>query len=210
MHSLRGAFSETLYIYGTAIETALEQGFSPQFLSMGLGLGYNELLVTACLLKHPELASSFYMESFESEPELRECFLGWLDGQENALTATYDQVLQTTATHFQTSPEEIRQCLQTWQKNGQWVLREALEPATLFARRFSCLLFDAFSSKTTPELWSEEFLIHFFTNVAEAQCVYSTYACTGALKRALRHCGFTLQIRQGYSSKRDSTFAVRS
>jgi hypothetical protein len=58
MHSLRGAFNETVYIYGTALDRARsaatrssQLSFSPRTLSLGLGLGYVEILSAAYALK---------------------------------------------------------------------------------------------------------------------------------------------------------------
>ena len=51
MHSLRGAFSETDYIYGEALRAALTRGWPLNVLSMGLGLGYVELLSAALFAK---------------------------------------------------------------------------------------------------------------------------------------------------------------
>jgi tRNA U34 5-methylaminomethyl-2-thiouridine-forming methyltransferase MnmC len=76
-------------------------------------------------------------------------------------------------------------------------------------KRFNCIAFDAFSSKSTPELWTRDFLDHFLASACDDSCVLSTYACTGNLKRALIDAGFELRIREGYASKRDSTLAVR-
>jgi len=79
MHSLRGAFSETVYIYGTAIRLAAERGFNERVLSMGLGLGYVELLAAAIALHTGRQVRG---ESFEIVPELRDYFRAWLDGHE--------------------------------------------------------------------------------------------------------------------------------
>ncbi|MBK7845346.1 MAG: hypothetical protein IPJ71_17000 [Bdellovibrionales bacterium] len=44
MHNLKGAFSETLYIYLPTLQRAFEwQEPETRLLSVGLGLGYNEL-----------------------------------------------------------------------------------------------------------------------------------------------------------------------
>ena len=211
MHSLRGAFSETRYIYGTAIETTLSRGFRPTILSMGLGLGYVEILATALLLKHGRLEEG-EIESFESVLELRERLLWWLEGSAQcpiSFAKAYDEILARTARELELNPMEIREGLLALRRDRRWRVRETLSPSTEFTTRFGCICFDAFSSKSTPELWTEEFLQALFYKTADADCVLSTYACTGALKRALRASGFALEIRSGFSSKRDSTFAVR-
>ena len=211
MHSLRGAFSETVYIYGTALQTALERGLPLRVLSMGLGLGYVELLASALWVKagKPEKLRG---ESFEIVPELRDYFQAWLHGHAcpEGFGRAYDDILARTAKETGIDTDSIRLELTQAVKSGDWKIREALEASTTFEDRFTAICFDAFSSKSTPDLWSEEFLNSFFEKACAPSCVLSTYACTGALKRALRNQGFELTIREGFSSKRDSTFAVRN
>jgi hypothetical protein len=212
MHSLKGAFSETVYIYGAAIELCFSSGYTPRVLSLGLGIGYVEILAAGLAVKHDK-TSTFSGESFELLPELRDYFCTWLkNGVELPATfaESYDQILTRTAAHLGVDAGAVRQLLCRLVESGRWQIRDALTAATHFAERYGCICFDAFSSKSTPDLWKEEFLINFFNQTCAPQAVLSTYACTGQLKRALRSSGFTVQIRTGFSGKRDSTFAVRS
>jgi hypothetical protein len=214
MHSLKGAFSETVYIYGTAIETCLERGFEPRILSMGLGLGYVEMLSTAMLCRHKQLERA-EGESFEIIPELREWFTNWLfqETQKDLpsdFKKVYDEILLRTSLHTTVPAEEIRSALASLVREKRWRIRDALTAETTFRTNFGAICFDAFSSKSTPELWTEDFLKVFFDRACAPACVLSTYACTGALKRSLKAAGFELTIREGFSSKRDSTFAVRT
>ncbi|HVK61892.1 MAG TPA: MnmC family methyltransferase [Bdellovibrionales bacterium] len=210
MHSLRGAFSETVYIYGTAMQTALDQGLDLRVLSMGLGLGYVEILAAALWLKGGK-PGRLQGESFEIVPELRDYFQAWLRSEAcpTDFQKTYDDVLVRTAKETGVSADLIQSALNAAVDKSDWKIREALEANTMFTEKFTVICFDAFSSKSTPDLWSEEFLNSFFLKACAPSCVLSTYACTGALKRALRNQEFTLTIREGFSSKRDSTFAVR-
>lgn len=219
MHSLKGALSETQYIYGTAISLALEQGFAPKILSLGLGMGYVEILAAALICKHaqhhPEVLKQVYGESFELDADLRQYFWTWATtlGANSALPTEffelYEVILKRTAQMVDVAPQDIKATLAEWLKNDKWLLREALSIETTFTTKFTCLCYDAFSSKTSPELWSEEFLTKFFATVCEPGAILSTYACTGALKRSLVNSGFTLRIREGFASKRDCTMALR-
>jgi hypothetical protein len=212
MHSLKGAFSETVYIYGDAVKFALNKKFEPfRVLSIGLGMGYIELLTVAIAISRDamELLSG---ESFEIVPELRDYFRGWVLSQPGIpqdFVAAYEDILSRTAQETGVEAELIRKTLGLMLEDERWLLRGALESTTEFKERFSCICFDAFSSKSTPDLWTEEFLDDLFSQVCAPGCVLSTYACTGKLKRSLRKAGFTLNIREGFSSKRDSTFASR-
>lgn len=229
MHSLRGAFSETVYIYGAAFENALstlkmshEPEQSPRVFSLGLGLGYVEILSSALALQH---RTNLRGASFEAVPELIASFQAWLDIknpttplEETLLpTCIYDDILMRTARLFDLNPDEIKIQLRRVLQNGDWSLYGPLSIAHVSSAqdskdtlgRFNCIAFDAFSSKTTPDLWSREFLDEFLKNICAQTCVLSTYACTGHLKRALTNASFDLQIREGYASKRDSTLAIR-
>jgi hypothetical protein len=73
--------------------------------------------------------------------------------------------------------------------------------------KYAIICYDAFSSKTSPHLWEESFLQRFFQTLAAPISCVSTYACTGALKRSLKSNDFTLDLRHGFSGKRQCTFA---
>lgn len=210
MHSLRGAYSETVYIYGAAIESCFQQKFPPRILSLGLGLGYVEILSAALALKY---GIEIEGESFEILPELRDWFFGWTQGQGDVpadFVRVYDDALTRSAATAEVDAAAARESLRRLFREDRWILREELTAATTLSRPFGCLCFDAFSSKTSPDLWTEEFLDSFLKRSTSPQAVLATYACTGALKRSLRKAGFTLEIREGFASKRDSTFAVRT
>jgi tRNA U34 5-methylaminomethyl-2-thiouridine-forming methyltransferase MnmC len=210
MHSMRGAFSETSYIYGEAMRTALSSGSQFNVLSMGLGLGYVEILAAGLWLA-ANTKAPLAGESFEIVEDLRDYFLGWLTGDDcpGDFAKVYDDILKRTAKETGAVASEIKVALAKAVDNGNWKIRAALEPSTQFSRHFSVVCFDAFSSKSTPDLWTEDFLNAFLEKACADSCVLSTYACTGSLKRALRHQGFAVTIREGFSSKRDSTFARR-
>lgn len=231
MHSLRGAFLETVYIYGTAYEASClaldevsrKQGSqiakSPRVFSLGLGLGYVELLSSALSILHNrELRGA----SFEAVPELNSSFTHWLglEGAAHVPPSVYDNILTRTAHETKTDrlliKERLKNAIQSnsWMIQGPLTMELVVTPsasqfgAALF-EPFNCIAFDAFSSKSTPDLWTREFLDSFLAKVCDTTCVLSTYACTGHLKRALQAAGFELKIREGYASKRDSTLATR-
>ncbi len=213
MHSLRGAFSETVYIYGAALNRASHEGFPERVLSMGLGLGYVELLASAVALKAGRKLEG---ESFEIIPELRDYFKAWVTREGDCpedFAKAYDDICARTAKEVlgdENKANDVRSSFNAALEADAWFLRHDLNPETRFAHPFGVICFDAFSSKSTPDLWTEDFLLEFLKKAAAPNCVLSTYACTGSLKRALKSEGFEITIREGFSSKRDSTFAIRS
>jgi hypothetical protein len=274
MHHSAGAFSESIAIYlstvdlaavelaaveGTAVELAAEELSAPKstqaqnpklrILSIGLGLGYNEILITAYSLKHN--LSDVTLESFESDPFLKDTFLSWIHSnltqssnevpsKERCGTSdsskikdystvkgdskvkksflknaepffqAYEQVLEMAARWSQVPLDDIRKRLHQWILSDNLVLRDSLMPSTEFKKGpFSIILYDAFSSETSPELWQEEFLKNFIEKAAAPHSFFATYASTGTLKRALKAKGFALKKKPGFSGKRESTLAIR-
>lgn len=90
MHHSQGAFSESLYIYLEAINLACIHSPAQNFLSVGLGLAYNEILLAGKLLHlyqqrsplniNPEEYWKYiYLESYECEWDLKIALCHWLE-----------------------------------------------------------------------------------------------------------------------------------
>jgi hypothetical protein len=190
------------------VKKTLELVEKPRVLSVGLGLGYNELLSFGRALSE---GRSLQLVSFESESTLREAFLNWVleHHSPEPWSSTYEKILQMISVEFQIIPSQLKQELAMAHADGRWELRSSLTGETEFPHPFHCILFDAFSSGATPELWTEDFLDSFLHKAADADCVFSTYAATGALKRALTKNSFQVDLRPGFAGKRQSTWAVR-
>lgn len=211
MHHLGGALTESLYIYGEALDWAFERTSPTHVLSVGLGLGYNELIATCRYLNLQRSPEDFYLESFEIETSLRENFLNWLQGQSlpQPWQQVYDDILNSVTLHFKILPGFAKETLLGLIQQNRWQLRTELNERTEFSERFHCILFDAFSKGATPNLWNEDFLKEFLQKAAARKSVLSTYAATGSLKRALYAENFEVDLRQGFAGKRQSTWATR-
>ena len=210
MHSLKGAFAETLYIYGEAFRRAEALNLPARVFSLGLGLGYNEIMAVADSLKR---GIDLKIESYEADDFLRSAFMNWVEGRPDKetdwLQGVYNAICESVAQNYALAPELVRSSLRKMLQDQRLHLHGPLLPTTKCPTQQSIILYDAFSAKTTPELWSEPFLVSFLTATADASAVFSTYACTGTLKRALATAGFTVEVRAGFASKRHSTFAFR-
>ncbi len=192
MHHSAGAAAETEYIYGEAIRLGLSIQKKLNFLVVGLGLGYIEILISS-------LVSGQNISSFEIDSDLRKNFLNWING--SIEFEIYNQVCKS----LKLDPDFIRQ---SFQKN-KLILNEELNLQTTFEQKNHIICFDAFSAKNSGSLWTEEFLDYFILNACAPDCIFTTYACTGLLKRVLVKHGFKLNPRAGFTGKRDSTLAVR-
>lgn len=215
MHNLKGAFSETLYIYLPTLQRAFEwQVTETRLLSLGLGLGYNELLSAAFTLKncpnHP-----WRLLSYESEDFLRSNFISWLNGNprvsqaDSDLFGVYDVILDLVSREMSVTQTAIRNQLKQMAGEKTWILHETLNPCERPPFRAHGIFYDAFSSQTSPELWNESNLDQFFIQFADFPCALSTYAATGSLKRALKKADFNVEFVPGFGGKRQSTTAVR-
>ena len=213
MHHRGGALAETELIYGSVVKQAITEG-ARHFCSVGLGLGYNELMVAREWLSSSatEVPESFCeITSFEADPFLTDCFLNFLKNPE-ATTDTNEVYRDILARMAPTSGVKICSFLLKILEAGLWHLPGALSAD--FGRsshdsKFDVVLYDAFSSKTSPQLWAEDFLNEFIGRHMSQKSLFSTYACTGPLKRSLKAQGFEVILREGFHGKRNSTLGRR-
>lgn len=205
MHSMEGALSESLYIYRPPIEFSLESK-TPHILSMGLGIGYNELMALAMLqLKSQE---NFKILSFESVPELRESFVDWALQKQSLLSECYNQVCHLIGSELGVETKVLMNTLRNALETRNLVIEESLTSKNPLDIKFNGVLYDAFSGGTDQSLWSEEHFDQFMAEYCDSkQCCFSTYAATGALKRSLKKNGFLFSKKAGFGMKRESTLA---
>ncbi|MCC2678856.1 MAG: hypothetical protein K0R29_1432 [Pseudobdellovibrio sp.] len=203
MHHSGGAAAETEYIYKSVIEIALRRLPDLKMAVVGLGLGYIEISwAIACLKQNKNLQSRFI--SFETDEGLKKNFLEWLNGSAHSI---YSDVCK--AMDANSSIENVKEIIRKNLAEEPKALRGDLISDYDRNNSYNLICFDAFSKKTSESLWTEEFLTGFLKQSAHQDCVFTTYACTGALKRALKNNGFTLIERFRFKSKRESTLAVR-
>lgn len=202
MHHSGGAWSETRQIYGRLITPAFAALEHPRFLSLGLGLGYNEALIAeqAMLFQKP-----WSCVSYEADPVLVQAFRLALEEKHPA-----GEIQDTYARLFQFLRADVKQELLRALAEGRWILESALTPQSRTPFPIDGYLWDAFSQKTSPQLWEESFLLEFLScSAAPGWCGLSSYACVGSLKRALRASGFVVESLAGFHGKRNSTLAWR-
>lgn len=216
MHHSGGAASETNLIYGSAIRECFQTIFKPEFMIVGLGLGYIEIsIVRELLLANKSISDLGRILSFESVPELRAYFTSWIfnEALPEVIQKTYDAVLESCLAGLadsQVSSEQVKKCLRDiYVEGGKGVILGALESEFTSVGKFHCILYDAFSSKTTPHLWEEEFLDNFLEISAHDDLIFSTYACRGSLKRALKKHQVVFFEREGFKGKKKSSLGLR-
>lgn len=222
MHSSKGAWSETLHVYEPALIHALartKESTPFAIASIGLGLGYNELLAAAISLQQRRRPEDVLIYSFESEPALRHAFearfqLGTSLPLPQALNAAYDEILHRISVHSAISEADLLAyvhslfALKNFQLLGA-IDTAALKDLSLTEERCSCILFDAFSPESSPDLWSEDLLTQLVTTLCAQTCIFASYASRTGLKKILKAQGFKLEKVGGFAGKRERTFASR-
>lgn len=225
MHSSKGAWAETLEIYEPAmrrslLSIALSSQQTWTVSSVGLGLGYNELLSAgwAFCMKLPP--SSFRLDSYESQPQLIKAFVEFCTKEKHpssnsdALHPVYADILNRISEHLNIEREAFEKYLaellifNRLQFHGGLNLIDLLSLTKAFTPS-QCILFDAFSPTSSPDLWEPLFLEKMIARLSAPQCIFVSYASRTVLKNALRTARFTLETRNGFAGKRESTCAVR-
>ncbi len=227
MHSLHGAYSESQYIYGEALRLALKDFDRTQTLnvfSMGLGLGYLEMMALFDCAKVDQKVNIY---SFELDPNLQQLFkIQWdlfsefinhqkflaVDNFQSQFNVQLDEFKKGYFDFFLKDYDQdiILQGLKNQQAIKHFGPFDSSSMNALDIK-FHVIFYDAFSSSTQNELWSDNFLSAFLQEVTDPNfCVFSTYAKVGALKRNLKAAHFDLHFKKGFAFKRESTLALRS
>jgi hypothetical protein len=206
MHSSFGAWSETLYIYKPAATLVFEKGWPNRFLSVGLGMGYVEMMIIAEAMACQKDPALVEILSFENSPLILGEFDKWVRTGESAV---FESSLRWVAQHYGHEPRFLYSKLAESFNSGRWIIEKELVEIKPHGP-FSAVFYDAFSKKSGEEVWAEEFLNQFLKTYCSEKCVFTTYAATSALKRALKSKGFLLSEKPGFTGKRESTWAVLS
>ena len=209
MHHSGGAWSESLYIYDEALSRRIASfpDHPLRVLSLGLGLGYNELILAAHAENQQIQVTQLW--SFESEKLLQSNFTAWLDSRPSEFAPLYEQIQTRCQTRWpRCRPQSfLRNLSQQGLLHWPGPLTENFPSSSEI--RANLIFFDAFSKSHTAWLWEENFLNRFLQTYCDDRCVFASYARTGSLKRALEKQGFSIDERSGFHGKRNSTLAVR-
>lgn len=213
MHHSGGAFAETTYIYEPVIAACFSMPGPPLrvIVSLGLGLGYNELLIAKHAIQQKQdhsvsMPVQMQIYSYESDAWLREQFQDWLRGSETGCLA---EVYSRICEHLEMSSIDLRKELRRMRDEQVLHLLPALSQAEQLPQAINVFLWDAFSKRLSPELWNETFLTRCFAKADPKGCAFASYAFNGNLKRALQASGFVVELRKGFRGKRGATQAIK-
>lgn len=209
MHHSGGALEESLYIYHQSLERVLASHRPVRVMSIGLGLGYNELITMAEMVKRG--LTEWQIWSFEAHPDLHSEFKTWIaeGDSDSALGLVYNNILARIADRLKVDPTEIKITAREALHRGTLQLRLSFPDDISEINDVNLIYYDAYSKKMDPHLWDEQRLTEKLGPLLGERCVLSTYAATGSLNRVLRHLGFRLIPKPGFLGKRESTLAIR-
>jgi len=209
MHSVDGAFSETIYLYEDIVKYVFLNS-EHTFLSLGLGMGYIEILVCAYVLKNfPE--QKFQLFSFEKEEELRNFFKKFIFEEEipAPFQDAYTQILNLFCTHYDLNATQLKNEIKLRLEKNEIILFKDYNLHTVLPEKVNGLFFDAFSINTSPDLWADE-LVGKILSSCSSYAAFATYAARTHLKKLLLQHDFILEKKKGYGGKKESTFAYKS
>lgn len=203
MHSRSGAFSESLYVYHDPLKAFLKENNLGEIevISVGLGFGYNEILVS---LIAKDLNVKVSLISYEKEKVLTDLFKKRISNIND-----YPEFFKPYLKNF--SKDQLEKAALHLLDEAEVTFKEELNLETVkdLSSSSKGILFDAYCNKTSASLWTESFLKELL-NKSNNPSFFSTYASTGTLNRALKEAGFIKsKKREGFAGKRESTLAFK-
>lgn len=215
MHSTGGAFSETIYVYSPVVEFIINHKLDPIFISIGLGVGYIEIMIVAFLMaKSPHLLKSnlFCIQSFESENIFIKFFKGYFleENVPDSFRICYDKMLDLNSKHFLVAKEALKSEIRKIILNSKIIFhKEFLEDSKMKYPAHG-IFFDAFSAQSSPDLWEDRVLKNVFHGQnCSPIASFATYASRTILKRILKENCFILKKKKGFLGKRECILAER-
>jgi len=205
MHHRGGAYTETQLVYGELIRKVLDLD-NTHFFVFGLGCGYIEIILALdCIKRNIHNISLTSVEKSEFlVSQFKEFFI---NEKENLTSEIARQIILLD--YADISLKQLKKTLRDWYQSSRFQILSDVKEVQSGRDRFNGICFDAYSSQTDKNLWTENFLEEFLNNHAADNCIFSTYACTGNLSRALKKYHFNLEKKPGFKGKRERTWAER-
>ena len=201
-HSKHGALQEAEHVFIKNGLNLLAQKPEVKILEFGFGTGLNAL-ITALLAKR-----KIEYHSLERYPMTLE--------EANALD--YPSVFAEYFNKEQSGIEELFQKIHSveWgsleEINTEFKLKKIeadFKTVNLPKNYFDIIYFDAFGKRVQPELWSVEIFFNIYNSLIKGG-LFTTYACNGDTKRALKEVGFEVEKKAGPPGKREMLNAWKS
>jgi tRNA U34 5-methylaminomethyl-2-thiouridine-forming methyltransferase MnmC len=89
------------------------------------------------------------------------------------------------------------------------IVGDALVEIPKISKKFDVIIFDPFSPKKQPELWTQEFFSE-VSKLAKKGCVLTTYSCARVAKDGLTKAGFSVSNGPCIGRRAPSLIAVKT
>ena len=199
-HSVHGAIQESEHVFIKA--GLLDSGIFDytgvhQVLEIGFGTGLNALLT---LIEADKQKNRIYYTAIEPFP-LDESIIMQLNYCE-----------QLNLPHYQRLFEKMHQC--DWEEMYEITehFRLTKHKTSLqefsIVKSFSIIYYDAFAPNAQPELWTEKIFEKLYSLLLP-EGILVTYCSKGAVQRAMKAAGFTIEKIPGPPGKREMIRAVK-
>lgn len=199
-HSVHGAIQESEHVFIKA--GILDSGIFDytgvhQVLEIGFGTGLNALLTLIEADKHK---NRIYYTAIEPFP---------LD---EAIIKQLNYCEQLNLPHYQRLFEKMHQC--DWEEMYEITehFRLTKHKTSLqefsIVKSFSIIYYDAFAPNAQPELWTEKIFEKLYSLLLP-EGILVTYCSKGAVQRAMKAAGFTIEKIPGPPGKREMIRAVK-
>lgn len=204
-HSTKGAIQESRHIF---IEAGLKQCQKDEInvLEIGFGTGLNALL-------------SAQMLSSSLNEEHREVNINYTAIElypvpvEQAIELNFPELIENFQRKTNSPLQRVRELFckihqSPWNEKVQISENFKLTKLNLdFTKTelngtFDVIYFDAFSPEKQPEMWSEEMFQKLYDSASE-NAVMTTYCAKGAVRRAMKSAGFSVERLPGPPGKRE-------
>ncbi len=211
-------FNQTYHSTSGAYEEAMEKYVRPANIVKGnaildfcFGLGYNTL---AAIEHAGGMDAGLSIVVLENDPQML-LQLGTIKFADATIGELYNLLIQPilaalcqdkTDFHFFVGTNKIRV-----------IVGDAREKLPLFLRtsdrRFDAILFDPFSPKECPQLWTADVFAQCFAALKSTQNgggVLTTYSCAGSVRRAMTAAGFVVSDGPSVGRRAPSTIARKA
>jgi len=205
-HTKAGAIAEALvkYVQPCNLDELAKKQKEIHILDVCFGLGYNSLMAIHVIKEtNPDCKIMIYV--LENDKEIISKIPG-LDINMPEFTIIKDfaeWVIESSGKHLHYNKGDISIDL---------MLGDARDEIKKMAKnkiRFDCVLFDPFSPKKCPELWTEEFFKD-IRLVCKESTVLTTYSCARIVRENLYKAGFKVKDGPVFGRKSPATVAYLS
>jgi hypothetical protein len=197
------------------VEFVSRNNLSPIFLSIGLGLGYIEIMTVSFYLANNSSALEhplFYIQSFEKEKIFISLLKKYFKQEKIPINfkKCYDKIIDLNSNFFSIEKKLLINTINKLIARKKLIFYNEFSEISVVKFPASGIFFDAFSAQSTPDIWHESVLKNILNSKnCNQESAFATYASRISLKKILKENIFILHKKRGFAGKRECIFAER-